>query len=61
MINLFAFFSKDVLRITPRLIPAVGIKLNNEEKINNPLCKVPLNQEISPHSEHPKQSPSLPL
>ena len=41
MINLFAFFSKDVLRITPRLIPAVGIKLNNEEKINNPLCKVP--------------------
>ena len=48
MINLFAFFSKDVLRITPRLIPAVGIKLNNEEKINNPLCKVPLNQEISP-------------
>ena len=41
MINLFAFISKDVLRITPRLIPAVGIKLNNEEKINNPLCKVP--------------------
>ena len=56
MINLFAFFSKDVLRITPRLIPAVGIKLNNEEKINNPLCKVFLNQEISPSTPNIQNS-----
>ena len=43
MINLSLSPSK-MYCVSP-LIPAI---LNNEEKINNPLCEVPLNQEISP-------------